>query len=140
MGVFIMLILNLKNVKKEITLAGRSYKLRKSKYASNFSPVCVSDSMSGKMENIPSISSSCLANPICLQRMQDGVMFYRRGNYVLFALALSVLCRGYDRLIVRFTSARRERDLSRRCTDTFCDALSRVEKRFSRSLSDRMKA
>ena len=58
--------------KKTITIAGRIYNMRKSKYASNFSPVCVSDNMSGKMENIPSVSTSCLANPICLKRMQDG--------------------------------------------------------------------
>ena len=55
-----------------IVIAGRSYPLRKSKYTSNVSPVCVSDNMSGKMSNIPAISTSCLANPICLQRMQDG--------------------------------------------------------------------
>lgn len=63
---------NNNNVKKEITIAGRTYKMKKSKYACNESPVHVSDNMTGKMENIPSISTSCLANPICLQRMLDG--------------------------------------------------------------------
>lgn len=55
-----------------IEICGRIYEMRKSKSAINFSPVCVSDYMSGKMQGIPSISSSCLANPICLKRMLDG--------------------------------------------------------------------
>ena len=63
---------NSKKVNDEIIIAGRSYILKKSKYAMNVSPVHVSDSMSGKMTGIPSISTSCLANPICLQRMLDG--------------------------------------------------------------------
>lgn len=57
---------------KEIIINGRSYTLRKSKFCMNYSPVCVSDYMSGKMNGIPSISTSCLFNPICLKRMQDG--------------------------------------------------------------------
>ena len=61
-----------KKNQKVVKIAGREYIMRKSKYACNESPVCVSDNMSGKMENIPSISTSCLANPICLQRMLDG--------------------------------------------------------------------
>lgn len=60
------------NVKEFIEILGRRYAMRKSKYASNYSPICVSDNMSGKMESIPSISTSCLANPFCLQRMKDG--------------------------------------------------------------------
>ena len=57
---------------KEIIVAGRKYVLQKSNYAANESPIHVFDSMSGKMSNIPSISTSCLANPICLKRMMDG--------------------------------------------------------------------
>lgn len=55
-----------------VEICGRSYLLKKSKYAANKSPVHISDSMSGKMSGIPSISTSCLANPICLKRMLDG--------------------------------------------------------------------
>ena len=58
--------------KSYVEIEGRAYELRKSKYALNFSPVCVSDDMSGKMEGIPSVSTSCLNNPICLARMQQG--------------------------------------------------------------------
>lgn len=59
-------------VVKTIAIMGRVYQLKKSKYAANESPIHVSDNMSGKMANIPSISTSCLANPICLKRMLDG--------------------------------------------------------------------
>lgn len=57
---------------KTFEINGKTYIDRKSKFCDNHSPVHVSDSMSGKMQNIPSISSSCLINPICLKRMQDG--------------------------------------------------------------------
>ena len=46
----------------------------KSKYCVNASPVWVSDDMSGKMEGIPSVSTSCLVNPYCLARMRNGEM------------------------------------------------------------------
>ena len=46
--------------------------LYKSKFTVNESPVYVYDYMSGKMEGIPSISTSCLDNPICQARMRDG--------------------------------------------------------------------
>ena len=45
--------------------------MKKSKYCINASPVHVSDSMSGKMNGVPSISTSCLDNPICRARMKD---------------------------------------------------------------------
>lgn len=51
---------------------GRAWPLLKSKFAANPSPIHVSDYMSGKMSGIPSISTSCLVNPICIKRMQDG--------------------------------------------------------------------
>lgn len=57
---------------KEITINNRVFAMKKSKFCVNSSPVHVSDSMSGKMTGIPSISTSCLFNPICLKRMQDG--------------------------------------------------------------------
>lgn len=58
-------------MKKEIIINGKVYNLKKSKYCVNASPVHVSDSMSGKMSGIPSISTSCLENPICKARMKD---------------------------------------------------------------------
>lgn len=48
-----------------------TFEYRKSKYCKNVSPVYVSDYMSGKMEGVPSISTNCLENPICLARMQN---------------------------------------------------------------------
>ncbi len=44
--------------------------MKKSKFCLNVSPVHISDSMSGKMAGVPSISTSCLDNPICRARMQ----------------------------------------------------------------------
>lgn len=46
--------------------------MKKSRFCCNPSPVHVSDNMSGKMEGIPSISTSCLRNPFCLARMKKG--------------------------------------------------------------------
>lgn len=51
---------------------GRAWPMLKSKFASNLSPIHISDYMSGKMSGIPSISTSCLVNPICIKRMQNG--------------------------------------------------------------------
>lgn len=59
-------------MKKTVIINGKEYALKKSKFCINESPVHVSDSMSGKMAGIPSISTSCLCNPICIQRMKDG--------------------------------------------------------------------
>ncbi len=58
-------------MKKTMIINDREYTVKKSKYCVNESPVHVSDSMSGKMSGIPSISTSCLLNPICQKRMQD---------------------------------------------------------------------
>lgn len=55
-----------------MTIAGRDYKLKKSAYARNYSPVHVSDNMTGKLENVVSISTACTCNPICIARMRDG--------------------------------------------------------------------
>ena len=53
------------------TINGIEYTMRRSKYAANYSPVIVSDNMSGKMSGIPSISTCVLENPICQKRRQD---------------------------------------------------------------------
>lgn len=58
--------------KKFIVVNGKQYLLKKSKYAINESPLHVSDDMSGKMSGIPSVSTSCLVNPICKARMKQG--------------------------------------------------------------------
>ena len=58
--------------KKTVVINEKEYIVKKSKFCINESPVHVSDSMSGKMTGIPSISTSCLCNPICIQRMKDG--------------------------------------------------------------------
>lgn len=51
---------------------GREWPMLKSKFTGNLSPIHVSDYMSGKMSGIPSISTSCLVNPICQARMENG--------------------------------------------------------------------
>lgn len=50
---------------------GIEYRMRRSKYAFNYSPIIVSDNMSGKMYGIPSVSTSVLENPICQKRRED---------------------------------------------------------------------
>lgn len=66
---------NSKNVKPApvyFDSCGSAWIMKKSKFAANYSPIHVSDYMSGKMEGIPSISTSCLDNPICIERMKNG--------------------------------------------------------------------
>lgn len=60
--------------KKFLVLCGKEYLLKHSKFSirGNKSPIHVSDNMSGKMDGIPSISTSCMCNPICLARMRNG--------------------------------------------------------------------
>ena len=53
-----------------VSIDGKLYKMRKSKYCMNYSPVIISDYMSGKMEGIPSISSSVLLNERCRARQK----------------------------------------------------------------------
>lgn len=50
------------------SITGIEYIMRRSKFAANYSPVIVSDNMSGKMFGIASISTSVLENPICQKR------------------------------------------------------------------------
>lgn len=61
-----------KSESKTVIIGGVEYPLVKSKFASNVSPIRVSDNMTGKMEGIPSISTSCLENPRCIARMKNG--------------------------------------------------------------------
>ena len=58
--------------KNSIIVNGEAYTLRTSKVTFGTSPVHVSDGMSGKMEGIPSVSTSCTVNPVCIARMQNG--------------------------------------------------------------------
>lgn len=60
--------------KRFIVLCGKEYLLKHSKFSirGNKSPIHVSDNMSGKMDGIPSISTSCVCNPICIARMKNG--------------------------------------------------------------------
>ena len=53
---------------KSFKINGVIYIARKSAYTKNYSAVLVSDGMSGKMENIPSISTSCRKNTYCVER------------------------------------------------------------------------
>ena len=58
--------------KQFVSVCGKQYLMKKSKYCLNFSPIHISDNMSGKMDGIPSISTSCVCNPICIARMKNG--------------------------------------------------------------------
>ena len=60
-------------LEEKVKLSNREYNLRKSVYATTFSPICVSDNMSGKMLGIPSTSTACVCNPICIERMKNGL-------------------------------------------------------------------
>ena len=53
------------------SITGIEYTMRRSKFAMNYSPVIISDNMSGKMHGIPSISTSVLENPICQKRREQ---------------------------------------------------------------------
>ena len=59
------------------TTTGKEYAMRRSKFAMNYSPVIVSDNMSGKMYGIPAVSTSVLDNPICQKRREqkDSICF-----------------------------------------------------------------
>lgn len=59
-------------VKEYVNINGTDFELHKSIYCSNESIVIVSDYMSGKMEGIPSISTSCRCNPFCQARQKSG--------------------------------------------------------------------
>ena len=59
------------NINYKSITTGKEYPARRSKFAMNYSPVIVSDNMSGKMSGIPSISTSVLENPICQKRRKQ---------------------------------------------------------------------
>lgn len=54
------------------TWCGKPYEMKKSKFSENKSIMHISDNMSGKMHDIPSVSTSCMCNPICKARMKNG--------------------------------------------------------------------
>lgn len=54
-----------------VKLGKKMYKLKKSKHAINYSPIHISDYMSGKMENIVAISTPCTCNELCKKYMKD---------------------------------------------------------------------
>lgn len=56
------------NGKEFVVIDGQLFEMRKSKFCVSYSPVIISDYMSGKMEGIPSISSSVLLNERCQAR------------------------------------------------------------------------
>lgn len=58
--------------KATIKLNGREYRIKQSLFATNEVPFLISDFMSGKMEGIPSGSTSCKCNKLCQNRMKNG--------------------------------------------------------------------
>ena len=56
--------------KEFAAIDGQLFEMRKSKFCMNYSPMIISDYMSGKMEGIPSISSSVLLNERCQARQK----------------------------------------------------------------------
>ena len=54
-----------------VNLGGKWYKLKKSKYAMNYSPIHVNDGMTGKMHDMCACSTSCACNKFCKARMKD---------------------------------------------------------------------
>lgn len=57
---------------------GKEWKMRKSAYTINDSIIHISDHMTGKMDHIPCISTTCKCNSYCLERMkhEDLVCFH----------------------------------------------------------------
>lgn len=60
----------IENGREIYIINGRRYVARKSKFCVNYSPLIVSDYMSGKMSGIPSVSTSVLLNKICQARQK----------------------------------------------------------------------
>lgn len=56
------------NVKRSVTINGKEYTLRKSKFTVNESPVIIHDNLTGKMSGVPGVSTSVLLNTICQER------------------------------------------------------------------------
>ena len=56
-----------------VNVGGKWYKLKKSKYAMNYSPIHVNDRMTGKMHDMCACSTSCACNKFCAARRKlDG--------------------------------------------------------------------
>lgn len=53
------------------TAAGRVYLLKKSTFTSNYNAIMISDDMTGKMEGIAAISTSCKMNTYCQMRINS---------------------------------------------------------------------
>ena len=51
-----------------VNVGGKWYKLKKSKYAMNYSPIHVNDRMTGKMHDMCACSTSCACNKFCIAR------------------------------------------------------------------------
>ena len=51
-----------------VNVGGKWYKLKKSKFSSNYSPIHVNDGFSGKMHDMCACSTSCVLNPYCKAR------------------------------------------------------------------------
>ena len=75
-----------------------------------------------------------------VQRVQNRVVLKRARNDVRFTLLLSVESGGQERLIVRFTAAGGEDNLSRICVDNSGDFLTRDFKLFLCLLADGVQA
>ena len=56
-----------------VSFNGLRYKVRKSRYTVNASPVHINDYMTFKMEGMPAISTPCTVNPNCLKRIAAAV-------------------------------------------------------------------
>lgn len=52
---------------------GCEYKMYNSRFIDGFSAIHISDHMTGKMQDVPSISTSCLINPYCKARLENGI-------------------------------------------------------------------
>lgn len=53
-----------------VSINGKDYTVYASRFCSNKSAIIVSDNMTGKMYDFPSISTNCLCNPFCLARIE----------------------------------------------------------------------
>ena len=54
-----------------VNVGGKWYKLKKSKFAVNYSPIHVNDGMTGKMNGMCACSTSCACNRFCKARMKN---------------------------------------------------------------------
>lgn len=57
----------------DIEVNGKRYTVYQSRFVIGRTAILVSDHMSGKMHDVPSISTSCLDNPMCKARLEKGI-------------------------------------------------------------------